>query len=99
MLWKDGKGMEFMDSSLDDTNSPCKLMRCLEIALRCVQKNAEDRPCMLEVGLMLRDKSNFAEILKPPAYSKLGTEEALNLIQQPEICLQNETTMSPVSGR
>ncbi|KAI9125941.1 hypothetical protein K1719_003359 [Acacia pycnantha] len=89
VLWKEGKGMEFMDSSLDDTSSPCKLMRCLEIALLCVQKNAEDRPCMLEVGLMLRNKSNFTATPKQPAYSRVGNEEA-------EICSQNETTMSPV---
>ncbi|KAI9125639.1 hypothetical protein K1719_003057 [Acacia pycnantha] len=48
VLWKEGKGMEFMDSALDDTSSQCKLIRFLEIALLCVQKNAEDRPCMLE---------------------------------------------------
>ncbi|XP_021809031.1 serine/threonine-protein kinase BRI1-like 1, partial [Prunus avium] len=45
-LWKEGKGMEFMDPSLDDTHSLCKLMRCLQIALLCVQENANDRPSM-----------------------------------------------------
>ncbi|KAK1551725.1 hypothetical protein Q3G72_003447 [Acer saccharum] len=32
-LWKDDKGMDFMDPSLDDTFSSCKLMTCLHIAL------------------------------------------------------------------
>ncbi|KAH7568451.1 hypothetical protein JRO89_XS06G0001300 [Xanthoceras sorbifolium] len=42
-LWKDGKGMaEFMDSSLDDTYSSCKQMRCLQVALLCVQEVPND---------------------------------------------------------
>ncbi|KAK4265317.1 hypothetical protein QN277_026384 [Acacia crassicarpa] len=99
ILWKEGKGMEFMDASLDDTSSPCKLMRCLQIALLCVQKNAKDRPSMLEVGLMLRNKSNFMAIPKQPAYSKVGNEEVVESSQHPKSCSRNETTMSPVWGR
>ncbi|KAJ4709631.1 Receptor-like kinase [Melia azedarach] len=48
-LWKDGKGMKFVDQSLDDTDSSCKLIRCLQIALLCVQESPNDRPSMLEV--------------------------------------------------
>ncbi|PON78889.1 Tyrosine-protein kinase [Trema orientale] len=39
-LWKEGKGMEFMDPSLEDTLSPCKLIKCMQIALLCVQENS-----------------------------------------------------------
>ncbi|KAK0602097.1 hypothetical protein LWI29_030297 [Acer saccharum] len=56
-LWKDGKGMEFMDPSLDDTYSHCTLIRCLHIALLCVQKIPVERPSMLEVSWMLRNEA------------------------------------------
>ncbi|CAN4084457.1 unnamed protein product [Withania somnifera] len=32
-MWRDGKGMEFMDQSLDDTTHCCKLLKCMQLAL------------------------------------------------------------------
>ncbi|KAK4374851.1 hypothetical protein RND71_005528 [Anisodus tanguticus] len=52
-IWKDGKGMEFIDESLDDTISSGKLLKCMQIALLCVQKDPLDRPTMLEQLLSL----------------------------------------------
>ncbi|KAB1211872.1 putative cysteine-rich receptor-like protein kinase 35 [Morella rubra] len=37
-LWKEGGGMQFIDPSLNDSSSPCKLLRCLQVALLCVQE-------------------------------------------------------------
>ncbi|XP_022965588.1 cysteine-rich receptor-like protein kinase 4 isoform X1 [Cucurbita maxima] len=67
--WKEGRGMEFMDQSLDDSESTCKLTRCMQIALLCVQENADDRPTMLEISSML--KSSTSELKDPqrPAFS------------------------------
>ncbi|XP_031254480.1 G-type lectin S-receptor-like serine/threonine-protein kinase At1g11410 isoform X2 [Pistacia vera] len=69
-LWKDGKGMEFMDESLDDTYSSCKLMRCSQIALLCVQENPIDRLSMLEVFTLLENVNTDMMIPKKPAFSK-----------------------------
>ncbi|XP_031272559.1 cysteine-rich receptor-like protein kinase 19 [Pistacia vera] len=69
-LWNDGKGMEFMDESLDDTYLSCKLIKCLQIALLCVQENPNDRPSMLEVFVMLKDENANIMIPKKPAFSK-----------------------------
>ncbi|XP_031266318.1 cysteine-rich receptor-like protein kinase 10 [Pistacia vera] len=93
VLWKDGKGMEFMDPSLDDTNSSCKLIKCLQIALLCVQENPHDRPSMLEVSSML--KNDTFEIVSPkkPAFSKQADED------KETILTFNDTTISEVVGR
>ncbi|XP_031266315.1 uncharacterized protein LOC116124717 [Pistacia vera] len=74
-LWKENKGMEFMDPSLDDTDSSCKLLKCLQIALLCVQENPNDRPSMLGVFSML--KHEISEIMSPkkPAFSKQADED------------------------
>ncbi|XP_031254571.1 G-type lectin S-receptor-like serine/threonine-protein kinase RKS1 [Pistacia vera] len=69
-LWNDGKGMEFMDESLDDTYSSYKLLKCLQIALLCVQENPTDRPSMLEVFTMLKNVNTNIMIPKKPAFSK-----------------------------
>ncbi|KAL7221951.1 hypothetical protein ACSBR1_023814 [Camellia fascicularis] len=74
-LWKEGKGMEFMDPSLDDTYSSCKLMGCMQIALLCVQENPVDRPPMLELSSMLKNESTSIDIPKRPAFSTRRDED------------------------
>ncbi|KAF4352397.1 hypothetical protein F8388_016676 [Cannabis sativa] len=70
-LWKEGKQMEFMDPSLDDTHSSCKVMKCMQIALLCVQEEANDRPSMLEVSSMLRSETAAVAVPKMPAFSRI----------------------------
>ncbi|KAK3435680.1 hypothetical protein EUGRSUZ_C00389 [Eucalyptus grandis] len=68
-LWKDDKCMQFMDPSLDDSSSSCKLMRCMQVALLCVQAKPGDRPSMLEVSSMLKNESSAVNSPKKPAFS------------------------------
>ncbi|XP_030510041.1 G-type lectin S-receptor-like serine/threonine-protein kinase At4g27290 [Cannabis sativa] len=67
--WEVGKGVEFFDPSLDDSSSPCKLYKCLQVALLCVQESPENRPTMLEVYSMLRDEIKAIGCPKRPAFS------------------------------
>jgi hypothetical protein len=91
--------MEFMDSSLDDTLSPCKLTRCMQIALLCVQENANDRPSMLEVSSMLKNETATLTIPKEPAFSKKTKEEENQSTLQPEVCSVNNVTISGLVAR
>lgn len=68
-LWKEGRGAEFADPSLDDTTSPCKIMRCMQVALLCVQENSADRPSMLEVDSLLKNEGKPIGTPKVPAFS------------------------------
>ncbi|KAK0576141.1 hypothetical protein LWI29_012572 [Acer saccharum] len=74
-LWKDGKGMEFMDPSLDDTYSPCTLIRCLHVALLCVQKIPVERPSVLEVSWMLRNEATNLMIPNMPGFTEKNDED------------------------
>ncbi|XP_056176855.1 uncharacterized protein LOC115668446 isoform X2 [Syzygium oleosum] len=67
--WKDDKCMEFIDPSLDDSSSSCKLMRCMPVALLCVQEKPGDRPSMLEVSSMLKNEAAAVNSPKKPAFS------------------------------
>ncbi|GMY35676.1 G-type lectin S-receptor-like serine/threonine-protein kinase At5g35370 [Fagus crenata] len=99
-LWKEGKGMEFMDPSLDDTTSSCKLIRCMQIALLCVQENATDRPSMLEVSSMLKNETTTVTIPKKPAFSrKRDDDDEKNSTLQLEICSVDDGTISQVVAR
>ena len=75
-LWKQGRGAEFFDASLDDSSSSCKLIRCMQVALLCVQENPADRPSMVEVFTILKNESTAAiSTPKRPAFSVTRDEK------------------------
>ncbi|KAJ6673361.1 CYSTEINE-RICH RECEPTOR-LIKE PROTEIN KINASE 19 [Salix viminalis] len=100
-LWKDDKGMEIMDPSLDDTFSSCKLIKCLQIALLCVQENPADRPSMLEVSSMLRNETAIVTIPRRPAFSVKTDEDDKNRRDRLhlEICSVDDATITRAVGR
>jgi hypothetical protein len=93
--------MEFMDSTLDDTLiSSCKLITCMQIALLCVQEDANDRPSILEVSSMLKSETAALTTPKKPAFSRKTDEEEKNKSTlQLEICSNNDATISELVAR
>ncbi|KAK8659997.1 hypothetical protein V6N13_050933 [Hibiscus sabdariffa] len=99
-LRREGKGMEFMDISLDDTTSSYKLLRCMHVALLCVQENANDRPTMLDVSSMLRNETKAMADPNRPAFSaKRNDGEESQSRLQVEICSVDDSTISEVVAR
>ncbi|PIN04208.1 Serine/threonine protein kinase [Handroanthus impetiginosus] len=68
-LWKNDKSIDFMDPTLDDSLSTCKMKRCMQVALLCVQERWEDRPSMLEVSSMLKNETESVPAPNMPAFS------------------------------
>ncbi|EFH64863.1 predicted protein [Arabidopsis lyrata subsp. lyrata] len=69
-LFKEKKIREAIDLSLGDSalDYP-QVLRCVQVALLCVQENAEDRPSMLDVVSMIYGEGNNALSLpKEPAF-------------------------------
>ncbi|XP_074566153.1 receptor-like serine/threonine-protein kinase SD1-8 isoform X2 [Curcuma longa] len=60
-LWKEDKVMELVDQSSDHSQSTAEILRCIKIALLCVQERPGDRPTMYSVLKML-DNDNALEI-------------------------------------
>ncbi|GJN32602.1 hypothetical protein PR202_gb21117 [Eleusine coracana subsp. coracana] len=52
-LWSEGRAVELIDLALGDCGDTACIMRCINVALLCVQENAMDRPTMTEVAVML----------------------------------------------
>lgn len=92
-MFKDGDGMEFVDQSLDDTTHSCKLLKCMQIALLCVQKNPLDRPTMLEISSMFKNIENLVmNTPKRPAFSTRQDEDQVgNIIPNGEFDIDNAT--------
>ncbi|CAN6457854.1 unnamed protein product [Victoria cruziana] len=68
-LWSEDKAADLLDPLL---GTPCeldKLMRCINVALLCVQEDVADRPTMASVCLMLGGDSAVLPAPMYPAYS------------------------------
>ncbi|CBI35714.3 unnamed protein product, partial [Vitis vinifera] len=100
-LWKDGKSMEFMDPSLDDACSSCKLTRCMQVALLCVQENPADRPSVLEVDSMIKNETAAIATPRRPAFAAKRDEVEADgkSASGHEIGSVNVTTISQVLPR
>ncbi|KAK9947383.1 hypothetical protein M0R45_003012 [Rubus argutus] len=99
-LWKEGQGMDFVDPTLDDSTSSCKLLRCMEVALLCVQENPVDRPSMLEVSSMLKNETASIISPKKPAFSVKEDEDDDHIYKFREVIYSvNDATMSDIVPR
>ncbi|XP_021801374.1 G-type lectin S-receptor-like serine/threonine-protein kinase CES101 isoform X3 [Prunus avium] len=98
LSWKDDKGREFIDPSLDDSSSSCKLSRCLQVALLCVQENPEARPTMLEVYSMLKTDIEPVPTPTKMAFSGHGSVENASTPQQGS-CSVNAAEISDLQPR
>ncbi|KAK9133579.1 hypothetical protein Scep_013107 [Stephania cephalantha] len=65
--WREGTALEFIDSSLR-TASSSEAMKCIHIALLCIQKSIEDRPTMASIVLMLDSTSPTLATPSPPPF-------------------------------
>ncbi|XXG82904.1 hypothetical protein AAC387_Pa10g0778 [Persea americana] len=52
-LWKEGKILELVDSSMSVPAFESEVLRCIQVGLLCVQEKAMDRPNMSSIIFML----------------------------------------------
>ncbi|KAL0427619.1 UNVERIFIED_CONTAM: Receptor-like serine/threonine-protein kinase SD1-7 [Sesamum latifolium] len=93
-LWKNDNSMDFMDPSLDDTSSTCKMKTCMQVALLCVQERWEDRPSMLEVSSMLKNETDSVPLPSMPAFSTCRSPDTQNICSSVELCSANMLTIT-----
>ncbi|XP_020554076.1 uncharacterized protein LOC105175473 [Sesamum indicum] len=100
-LYREGRGLELMDTAAGESYSASEVMRCIQVGLLCVQEHAEDRPNMSTVVLML--SSDFVSMPQPkhPGYC-LGRRPADtdSFSSKPdESCTVNQVTVTMLDGR
>lgn len=68
--WSRGSPLEIMDPMLDGRQVPeSEVLRCIHVALLCVQANAADRPTMLDVLVMLHGEVSGFPAPSQPAFT------------------------------
>ncbi|KAJ1268733.1 hypothetical protein BS78_07G157800 [Paspalum vaginatum] len=97
-LWNQRRWYELIDASMAVNGCTIDMMRCINIALLCVQENATDRPNMSDVVAMLGSESMALPEPKHPGYFhvRVAKEEASTVA---ESCCANDATMSRPYGR
>ncbi|KQK15837.1 G-type lectin S-receptor-like serine/threonine-protein kinase B120 [Brachypodium distachyon] len=70
--WNEDKCEELIDPSIRSSCSVRQVMRCIHIALLCVQDHAQDRPDIPAVILMLSNDSSALAMPRPPTLMLRG---------------------------
>ncbi|KAL6274779.1 hypothetical protein ACE6H2_025471 [Prunus campanulata] len=96
-LWKSGRCVELMDSTLVDSSSTDSLALCIQVGLLCVQDCAEERPTMSDVVSMFSNEGATLPTPKQPTYSNLITEVDKPLRR--EVPSENLLTFSAMEAR
>ncbi|OMP04561.1 hypothetical protein COLO4_09507 [Corchorus olitorius] len=64
-LWMEERPLELVDNTLGDSYNITQVLRCINVALLCVQQRPDDRPNMGLVLLMLCGESKLPEPKQP----------------------------------
>jgi serine/threonine protein kinase len=98
-LWKEDRGLELIDPTLEGSYPEKEAMRCIQVGLLCVQDQADDRPSMSDVVSMLTNETKEVDEPKQPAFfieiDKLKAVPA----EIVESSSTNEITMSVIDPR
>ncbi|KAM1033409.1 hypothetical protein FF1_036897 [Malus domestica] len=92
-LWNETKGLELMDPLLKDSCSPNEFLRYIHIGLLCVQEDANNRPTMSSVVLMLKSETIILPRPEKPAFFTGGYVDHHDQVR-PQDCSGNGLTIS-----
>ncbi|GKV42582.1 hypothetical protein SLEP1_g49965 [Rubroshorea leprosula] len=95
-LWIEERALEVMDTMLGDSCTVFKVLRCIHVALLCVQKRPEDRPDMSSVVLMLCGENPLPQPKLPGFYTERNLPEEEEVSSSPFGCVSvNESFDHP----
>ncbi|XP_050145484.1 G-type lectin S-receptor-like serine/threonine-protein kinase At4g27290 isoform X4 [Malus sylvestris] len=98
MLHTEGRPLELLDTSIEDSITLHEVERTILVGLLCVQQNPKDRPSMSAAILMLGGEGALPSPLKPGFYSERDLTE-LEASHSSKACSTNEVTISLLEAR
>ncbi|XP_031264658.1 receptor-like serine/threonine-protein kinase SD1-8 [Pistacia vera] len=100
-MWKEGKGLEIVDSAVGDSYLAHEVLRCVQVGLLCVQENAEERPKMSSVLLMLGSETAQIPQPKTPGFclGRNPPETDSSSSKHDESCTVNQVTVTMLDAR
>ncbi|KAJ0082278.1 hypothetical protein Patl1_11007 [Pistacia atlantica] len=74
--WRDGTPLQLLDSTLTESYSRNKVIKCIHMGLLCVQEDPTDRPTMATIVIMLDSYSVTLPTAQQPAFFLASRTEA-----------------------
>ncbi|KAJ0102731.1 hypothetical protein Patl1_04501 [Pistacia atlantica] len=68
LLWNDGRALELMDKSLEDSFVESQVRRCIQVGLLCAQKFPENRPEISSAVFMLANEDVILPRPREPGF-------------------------------
>ncbi|KAM4102029.1 hypothetical protein ACB094_05G192100 [Castanea mollissima] len=97
-LWREGRALDIVDSSINDSFVSHEVVRCIQIGLLCVQEDAMDRPTMLAVLLMLSCETTLPSPKQPAFIFRRPTND-LGSITGGGVYSINDVTITEFEAR
>ncbi|KAM5588585.1 cysteine-rich receptor-like protein kinase 25 [Rosa sericea] len=99
-LWNEGKVLELMDPLLKDSCNPNEFLRYIHIGLLCVQEDANNRPTMSSVVLMLKSENiSLSKPERPAFFTGRSINDHCHTLGDLPSCSVNALTISDVIPR
>ncbi|XP_021280228.1 G-type lectin S-receptor-like serine/threonine-protein kinase At4g03230 isoform X1 [Herrania umbratica] len=99
-LWKADKAFDLLDQTLRGSCNANELLKCLTVALLCVQEDPSDRPTMSQVVFMLGSEIASLPAPKQPAFVvRRCPSSRASSSSKPETFSHNELTVTLEHGR
>ncbi|XP_044502548.1 G-type lectin S-receptor-like serine/threonine-protein kinase At4g27290 [Mangifera indica] len=98
-LWIEGRPVELIDKSFDESSALSEVLRCIHVGLLCVQQAPEARPNMSTVVLMLCGEGSLPQPKQPGFFTERNLTGSQSSSSKEKSCSTNEITVSLIEGR
>ncbi|KAI8567492.1 hypothetical protein RHMOL_Rhmol02G0126500 [Rhododendron molle] len=99
-LWNEERPLELMDKELEESISADEVVRCIQVALLCVQQRMEDRPTMSSAVFMLSNESAVPQNPKEPGFCIASFSLKIESSSSGQTtCTANDVTITELTGR
>ncbi|KAK9133692.1 hypothetical protein Scep_013220 [Stephania cephalantha] len=99
-LWHEERAVDFVDPFISNSSCPMtEVLRCLHIALLCVQDSTIDRPTMASVVLMLASEAATLPMPREPTFTVGSSVGMDSFVETSEVMSNNDVTVTVVVGR
>ncbi|KAL2495195.1 G-type lectin S-receptor-like serine/threonine-protein kinase [Forsythia ovata] len=99
-LWNEDNGLTFIDQTIYKAESHGEMVRCIHIALLCVQEFPKDRPTISTVLAMLSREIVDLPVPEQPVFAEKWNRSHVTSSQQSQMGVSiNDVTLTMLDGR
>ena len=92
--------MELLFTCLEDSHSRSQILRCLQVALLCVQKLPEDRPIMsIELSMLTNEEAILPQPKQPSFFIERSPNNSGAISRNGEPNTENAVTITMPEAR